>query len=70
MGSAERVPHEPKHQTGLRDGSAPNNRLPRTALRAAAGDWVRYMTPEESGAEYNAICVPAFSPEAVHGDPA
>lgn len=39
------------------------------AFLAAAGDWVRYTTPEESGAEYVAICVPAFSREAVHKDP-
>ena len=31
------------------------------------GEWVRYSTPE--GAEYVAICVPAFSPEIVHRDP-
>src|SRR5918998_1785766 len=30
----------------------------------AAGEWVRYSTPE--GAEYVAICLPAFSPETVH----
>ena len=30
------------------------------------GEWVRYSTPE--GAEYVAICVPAFSPETVHRD--
>jgi hypothetical protein len=36
MGSAERVPHEPQHQTGLRDGSAPDNRLQWTALCAVA----------------------------------
>jgi len=35
---------------------------------AAAGDWVRYTTPNEGGAEYVAICVPAFSPETVHRD--
>lgn len=39
------------------------------AFLATAGDWVRYTTPEEGGAEYIAICVPAFSPEAVHRDP-
>lgn len=39
------------------------------AFLAAAGDWVRCTTPEESGAEYVAICVPAFSREAVHKDP-
>ena len=33
-----------------------------------AGEWVRYSTPE--GAEYVAVCVPAFSPEIVHRDPA
>jgi mannose-6-phosphate isomerase-like protein (cupin superfamily) len=35
---------------------------------AAAGEWVRYTTPNEEGAEYIAICVPAFSPQAVHRD--
>jgi len=30
------------------------------------GEWVRYSTPEEGGAEYIAVCVPAFSPEKVH----
>ena len=38
------------------------------AFFAAAGEWVRYSTPEEGGAEYMAICRPAFSPEAVHRD--
>jgi len=32
------------------------------------GEWVRYSTPEESGAEYVAVCVPAFSPATVHRD--
>lgn len=40
------------------------------AFFAAAGDWVRYSTPQEGGAEYIAICLPAFSPDAVHRDPA
>ena len=35
---------------------------------AAAGDWVRYTTPNEEGAEYIAICVPAFAPQMVHRD--
>ena len=39
------------------------------AFFAAAGDWVRSTTPEESGAESSASCVPAFSPETVHRDP-
>lgn len=34
------------------------------------GEWVRYSTPEPEGAEYIAICLPAFSPETVHRDPA
>jgi len=30
------------------------------------GEWVRYSTPEPGGAEYIAVCLPAFSPETVH----
>jgi mannose-6-phosphate isomerase-like protein (cupin superfamily) len=33
-----------------------------------AGEWVRYSTPEEGGAEYIAVCLPAFSMETVHRD--
>jgi mannose-6-phosphate isomerase-like protein (cupin superfamily) len=33
---------------------------------ARAGEWVRYSTP--GGAEYVAVCLPAFSPETVHRD--
>ncbi len=32
------------------------------------GEWIRYSTPEEDGAEYIAICLPAFSPDSVHRD--
>lgn len=32
------------------------------------GEWVRYSSPEPDGAEYVAICVPAFSPDTVHRD--
>ncbi|HUJ27957.1 MAG TPA: cupin [Myxococcales bacterium] len=32
------------------------------------GEWIRYSTPEEGGAEYMAVCVPAFSPGTVHRD--
>jgi mannose-6-phosphate isomerase-like protein (cupin superfamily) len=32
------------------------------------GEWVRYSTPEPGGAEYVAVCLPAFSPETVHRD--
>jgi len=38
------------------------------AIRTKAGEWIRYSTPEEPGAEYIAICLPAFSPETVHRD--
>jgi mannose-6-phosphate isomerase-like protein (cupin superfamily) len=38
------------------------------AVAAPAGEWVRYSTPHEDGAEYVAICLPAFSPEIVHRD--
>ena len=36
------------------------------AVIAEAGEWVQYSTP--TGAEYVAVCVPAFSPEMVHRD--
>jgi quercetin dioxygenase-like cupin family protein len=36
------------------------------AVIAHAGEQVRYSTPEEGGAEYVAICIPAFSPQTVH----
>ena len=32
------------------------------------GEWVQYSTPEPGGAEYIAVCVPAFSPQTVHRD--
>jgi ethanolamine utilization protein EutQ len=32
------------------------------------GEWVQYSTPQEEGAEYIAVCLPAFSPETVHRD--
>jgi mannose-6-phosphate isomerase-like protein (cupin superfamily) len=38
------------------------------AVLTTAGEWVRYSTPDEGGAEYIAVCVPAFSPETVHRD--
>lgn len=34
----------------------------------APGEWVRYSTPEAEGAEYIAVCLPAFSPLTVHRD--
>jgi mannose-6-phosphate isomerase-like protein (cupin superfamily) len=38
------------------------------AVITHAGQWVRYSTPEPEGAEYIAVCLPAFSPETVHRD--
>lgn len=39
------------------------------AVVTEPGEWVRYSTPEPGGAEYIAICLPAFSPDLVHRDP-
>jgi mannose-6-phosphate isomerase-like protein (cupin superfamily) len=36
------------------------------AVVTRPGEWVRYSTPEPEGAEYIAVCVPAFSPDTVH----
>src|SRR5438045_2113222 len=36
------------------------------AVIAHSGEWVQYSTPGEEGAEYIAVCVPAFSPATVH----
>lgn len=38
------------------------------AVIATAGEWVRYGSPEAEGAEYVAVCLPAFSPDTVHRD--
>jgi mannose-6-phosphate isomerase-like protein (cupin superfamily) len=38
------------------------------AVRVPAGEWVRYDTPDADGAEYIAVCLPAFSMETVHRD--
>ncbi len=39
---------------------------PGQAIIATKGEWIRYSTPGEQGAEYIAVCLPAFSPETVH----
>ncbi|WP_152053550.1 cupin domain-containing protein [Tautonia marina] len=39
------------------------------AVYTRKGEWIRYSTPGEEGAEYIAVCLPAFSPETVHRDP-
>ena len=51
-----------EHKTGVLDVHAGQ------AVIAHAGEWVRYSTPEEAGAEYIAVCLPAFSMETVHRD--
>jgi mannose-6-phosphate isomerase-like protein (cupin superfamily) len=38
------------------------------AVVVRRGEWVRYSTPEPDGAEYVAVCVPAFSPGTAHRD--
>jgi len=38
------------------------------AVLARKGEWVRYSTPGEDGAEYVAVCLPAFGPDIVHRD--
>jgi len=52
------------HKTGHLDVRAGQ------AIVAHQGEWIQYSTPEEGGAEYIAVCLPAFSPETVHRDPA
>ncbi|UCF36011.1 MAG: cupin domain-containing protein [Acidobacteriota bacterium] len=41
---------------------------PGQAVIAHRGEWVRYSTPGPEGAEYVAVCLPAFSPDTVHRD--
>jgi quercetin dioxygenase-like cupin family protein len=38
------------------------------AIIVTAGEWIRYSTPGAEGAEYIAVCLPAFSPGTVHRD--
>jgi ethanolamine utilization protein EutQ len=49
-----------EHKAGSLDVSAGQ------AVIAHGGEWVRYSTPQEGGAEYIAVCLPAFSMETVH----
>lgn len=39
------------------------------AIVTLPGEWIRYSTPEPEGAEYIAVCIPAFTPMTVHRDP-
>ena len=38
------------------------------AVVVEAGEWIRYSSPGSGGAEYIAVCLPAFSPATVHRD--
>jgi ethanolamine utilization protein EutQ len=51
-----------EHKSGALDVKAGQ------AVIAHAGEWVRYSTPEKGGAEYIAVCLPAFSMQTVHRD--
>jgi mannose-6-phosphate isomerase-like protein (cupin superfamily) len=51
-----------EHRGGLMDVRAGQ------AIVVRGGEWVRYSTPEPEGAEYVAICLPAFSMDTVHRD--
>ena len=51
-----------EHETGLVDVRAGQ------AVVTTPGEWVRYSSPEPGGAEYVAVCLPAFSPDTVHRD--
>src|SRR6187401_1566612 len=50
------------HKSGVMDVEAGQ------AVVAHAGEWVQYSTPHPDGAEYIAVCLPAFSPQNVHRD--
>ena len=55
----------------LRVASAGGGELDVTAGQAvvvAAGEWVQYSTPDAEGAEYVAVCLPAFAPGLAHRD--
>jgi mannose-6-phosphate isomerase-like protein (cupin superfamily) len=51
-----------KHRDGVIDVKAGQ------AIITHAGEWVQYSSPESEGAEYVAVCLPAFSPTTVHRD--
>ena len=51
-----------RHRDGVIDVAAGQ------AVIAHRGEWIQYSTPAPGGAEYVAVCLPAFSPETVHRD--
>ncbi|MBI2433392.1 MAG: cupin [Candidatus Hydrogenedentes bacterium] len=52
---------------GLKDGGTIEVQAGE-AILTNPGEWVQYSTPGADGAEYIAVCLPAFSPELVHRD--
>ncbi len=52
-----------EHEGGVMEVSAGQ------AVAVSRGEWIRYSTPGGEGAEYIAVCIPAFSPDTVHRDP-
>ena len=51
-----------EHETGSFDVRAGQ------AVVTTPGEWVRYSSPDPGGAEYMAVCLPAFTPDTVHRD--
>ena len=51
-----------EHEQGVMDVQAGQ------AVVTLPGEWVRYSSPGPDGAEYVAVCLPAFSPQTVHRD--
>jgi mannose-6-phosphate isomerase-like protein (cupin superfamily) len=51
-----------EHESGVLDVNAGQ------AVHTRPGEWIRYSTPEADGAEYIAVCLPAFSPMTVNRD--
>ena len=51
-----------RHEAGVLDVAAGQ------AVVTRAGEWVQYSTPQADGAEYVAVCLPAFSPQTVYRD--
>ena len=51
-----------EHESGVIDVNAGQ------AVVTRPGEWVRYSTPDPEGAEYIAVCLPAFSPDTAHRD--
>lgn len=51
-----------EHETGTLDVAEGQ------AVISHPGEWIRYSSPQPGGAEYIAVCLPAFSPATVHRD--